>query len=107
MSDKELNTGEPVAWLHIQGNHSEASDRQLFDDEIERGWEQKPLYTQDYVNSLLGEIEALREKMCQAIHEEAAYCYDNGDYMLDYSDCQEIIRGTWERPSYDGELYER
>jgi len=36
---------EPVAWLHIQGNHFEASDRQLFDDEIERGWEQKPLYT--------------------------------------------------------------
>jgi hypothetical protein len=40
-----MTPAEPVAWLHIQGNHFEASDRQLFDDEIERGWEQKPLYT--------------------------------------------------------------
>ena len=48
-------------------------------------------------------IEALKEKMCKAIYEEAAYCYDTGDYMLDYSDCQEIIRGTWVRPLYAGQ----
>lgn len=33
--------------------------------------------------------------------EKAAYCYDNGDYMLDYSDCQSIIKGTWKRPDYN------
>lgn len=49
------------------------------------------------------EIEALKENMCKAIYEEAAYCYDTGDYMLDYSDCQEIIRGTWVRPLYAGQ----
>jgi hypothetical protein len=36
---------EPVAWLHIQGGYSEASARPLDDDEIEKGWEQIPLYT--------------------------------------------------------------
>jgi hypothetical protein len=52
---------------------------------------------------LHSENEALKEKLCKAIYDEAAYCYDNGDYMLDYSDCQEIIRGTWVRPLYAGQ----
>jgi len=36
---------EPVAWMHVQGNYEEPSFRQLFDDEVERGWGQYPLYT--------------------------------------------------------------
>jgi hypothetical protein len=36
---------EPVAWMHVQGNYTEPSFRPLMDDEIERGWEQYPLYS--------------------------------------------------------------
>lgn len=36
---------EPVAWMHVQGNYEEPSWRQLADDEVERGWQQYPLYT--------------------------------------------------------------
>lgn len=36
---------DPVAWMHKQGNYKEPSLWQLGDDEIERGWEQYPLYT--------------------------------------------------------------
>ena len=36
---------EPVAWMHVQGNYKEPSFRELADDEVERGWEQYPLYT--------------------------------------------------------------
>ena len=36
---------EPVAWMHVQGNYKEPSFRKLADDEVERGWEQYPLYT--------------------------------------------------------------
>ena len=35
---------EPVAWLHIQGNHTEPSLMRLDDDEIARGWKEIPLY---------------------------------------------------------------
>lgn len=35
---------EPVAWMHVQGNYKEPSFRGLADDEVERGWEQYPLY---------------------------------------------------------------
>lgn len=37
-------TQEPVAWMHVQGNYKEPSFRELADDEVERGWEQHPLY---------------------------------------------------------------
>jgi hypothetical protein len=37
--------GEPVAWMHKQGNHEEPSFRQLDDWEISNGWTQQPLYT--------------------------------------------------------------
>ena len=37
-------TQEPVAWMHVQGNYKEPSFRELADDEVERGWEQYPLY---------------------------------------------------------------
>jgi hypothetical protein len=36
---------EPVAWLHKQGNFTEACMNALHDDEIDRGWTQQPLYT--------------------------------------------------------------
>jgi len=36
---------EPVAWMHVQGNHEEPSLRQLDDWEIQNGWKQYPLYT--------------------------------------------------------------
>jgi hypothetical protein len=42
---KELESQEPVAWMHVQENYEEPSFRQLADDEVERGWEQYPLYT--------------------------------------------------------------
>lgn len=94
---------EPVAWGYKDSNGDicdcicpEEHDRAEGDYTI-------PLYTQEYVNRLQAEIEALKENMCKAIYEEAAYCYDTGDYMLDYSDCQEIIRGTWVRPLYAGQ----
>jgi len=35
---------EPVAWMHTQGNYTEASDRPLDADEVSRGWTQVPLY---------------------------------------------------------------
>jgi hypothetical protein len=35
---------EPVAWMHVQGNYKEPSFRELANDEVERGWEQHPLY---------------------------------------------------------------
>jgi hypothetical protein len=36
---------EAVAWMHVQGNYEEPSLRQLDDFELDRGWEQYPLYT--------------------------------------------------------------
>jgi hypothetical protein len=36
---------QPVAWMHVQGNYEEPSLRQLDDFELDRGWEQYPLYT--------------------------------------------------------------
>lgn len=36
---------EPVAWMHIHGNHSEVSERCLTDHEKSRGWTETPLYT--------------------------------------------------------------
>jgi hypothetical protein len=36
---------EPVAYIHRQGRHWEASERPLTDDEKARGWTEEPLYT--------------------------------------------------------------
>lgn len=35
---------EPVAWMHIQGDHQDPCFRELTEDEISRGWTQEPLY---------------------------------------------------------------
>ena len=37
--------GEPVAYIHRQGNYWETSERHLTDDEKARGWTEEPLYT--------------------------------------------------------------
>lgn len=34
---------KPVAWIHIFGDYYEPHLRELNEDEIERGWTQKPL----------------------------------------------------------------
>ena len=36
---------EPVAWMHIQGDHQDPCFCELTEDEIGRGWTQEPLYT--------------------------------------------------------------
>lgn len=35
---------EPVAWMHIHGNHEDPCFCELTEDEISQGWTQKPLY---------------------------------------------------------------
>jgi len=39
-----VSESEPVAWMHIQGNHEDPCFRELTEDEISRGWTQKALY---------------------------------------------------------------
>jgi hypothetical protein len=39
-----LCDAEPVAWLHIQGDYTEANDWSLNEGQKQRGWEEKPLY---------------------------------------------------------------
>lgn len=46
-------------------------------------------------------IEAERERVCAAIKAEDDHCAE-GDYMLDSDDCIKVVRGTWERPDWDG-----
>ena len=46
---------EPVAWMHIHGNHSEVSERCLTDHEKGRGWTETPLYTAPKVAPLTDE----------------------------------------------------
>ena len=36
---------EPIAWLHIQGDYTEAANRPLDDGEVERGWIETGLHT--------------------------------------------------------------
>ena len=35
---------EPVAWMHIHGDHQDPCFCEITEDEISRGWTQKPLY---------------------------------------------------------------
>ena len=35
---------EPVAWMHIHGNHEDPCFCEITEDEISQGWTQKPLY---------------------------------------------------------------
>ena len=45
IAELEAEKVEPVAWMHKQGDFKEPALRQLSGEEIERGWEQYPLYT--------------------------------------------------------------
>ena len=54
---------EPVAWLHKQGAHTEPSERELLEDEKERGWTQKPLYPASTVAALKAERDAALERV--------------------------------------------
>jgi hypothetical protein len=58
---------KPVAWMHIQGNYREASYRMLDEDEIERGWEQIPLY--DLPDTLRVVSVSLLELVCEVFAE--------------------------------------
>jgi hypothetical protein len=55
--------GEPVAWMHKQGNYEEPSFRQLDDWEISNGWKQYPLYTTPQQRKPLTE-EQIRTQFC-------------------------------------------
>jgi hypothetical protein len=69
---------EPSAWMHRQGNHTEVSERELDDDERERGWTQEPLYTADQVTALIAQaVREERERCAQAC--EALSLYDEDD----------------------------
>ena len=46
-------------------------------------------------------VEAERERICAAIKAEDDHCAD-GDYMMDSDDCIKVVRGTWERPDWNG-----
>ena len=57
---KELNTGEPVAWMgKTRGEIIKCEDGRIYPF---NAWSQSniALYSQDYVDQLLGEIEALK-----------------------------------------------
>jgi len=64
---------EPVAWLHKQGAHTELSERELLEDEKERGWTQKPLYPASTVAALkarAAELEDFIVGIGQDLHHE-------------------------------------
>ena len=60
---------EPVAWLHRQGNFTEACMNPLHDDEIDRGWTQEPLYTTP------PQRKPLTDEELSHIYEEYHDCY--------------------------------
>lgn len=54
---------EVVAWLHRQGNHTEAADRPLTEDEEARGWEQDELLTVTQHLAALSAVTAERDRL--------------------------------------------
>jgi hypothetical protein len=54
---------EPVAWMHVQGNYKEPSFRELADDEVERGWEQYPLYNTPPQRTWVGLTDEEKSKL--------------------------------------------
>ena len=56
---------EAVAWLHRQGNHTEAADRPLTEDEEARGWEQDELLTVTQHLASLSAVTAERDSLLQ------------------------------------------
>jgi hypothetical protein len=75
---------EPVAWMHVQGNYEEPSIRQLDDFELDRGWQQYPLYAAPTVKESLpvASVEPPR-RVCSGCDKTntddsmwAVYCVD-------------------------------
>lgn len=64
---------EAVAWLHRQGNHTEAADRPLTEDEEARGWEQDELLTVTQHLAALSAVTAERDRLRALIAECAEY----------------------------------
>jgi hypothetical protein len=74
IAELEAEKAEPVAWMHKQGDFKEPALRQLSGEEIERGWEQYPLYTtppqREWVGLTDGDVktctqyEITRDKGC-------------------------------------------
>ena len=56
---------EAVAWLHRQGNHTEAADRPLTEDEEARGWEQDELLTVTQHLAALSAVTAERDRLLE------------------------------------------
>ena len=64
---------EPVAWMHIQGDHQDPCFRELTEDEISRGWTQKPLY---YTAPPQREWQGLTDEDYEAMAEKyVTNCY--------------------------------
>jgi len=70
---QELCAGvEPVAWLHMQGDHAEVSLRELDEYEIQRGWKQWPLYPASTVAALkarVAELETALQRLVDNLAE--------------------------------------
>lgn len=62
---------EAVAWLHRQGNHTEAADRPLTEDEEARGWEQDELLTVTQHLAALSAVTAERDRLREALGDKA------------------------------------
>ena len=55
---KDAVGGEPVAWLHNLENFQEPRMRPLDENEISRGWTQKPLYTRPQASAAVPDLSA-------------------------------------------------
>lgn len=64
---------EAVAWLHRQGNHTEAADRPLTEDEEARGWEQDELLTVTQHLAALSAVTAERDRLRDAAGKAIAW----------------------------------
>lgn len=82
---KELNTGEPVAWIgKTRGEIHKCEDGKIYPF---KAWSQSniALYSQDYVNQLLGEIDALKSNSESMAQTNAAM----GKKLLELQEAQE------------------
>lgn len=64
---------EPTAWLHRQGNFTEAAERRLDDYEIARGWTEEPLYTADQVRQAVAAAMERAAQICEELERETGY----------------------------------
>jgi len=80
----ELESQEPVGWMHVQGNYEEPSFRQLDDDEVERGWEQYPLYTHPPQRTWVGLTDEERDYLWEKNRTKlGGWAYGGDEVMYD------------------------